>query len=110
MIVLKQEHRKKPFRLSLGDKVYCVGGGFTVKKTPPALPLSLSECTQEEYQYLYDNGFSYLFDVQQDEVVKENESVELETETAAETNTEIEADEPTKSKSRTKHRTDKSAT
>jgi hypothetical protein len=102
MIVLKSEHRAKPFRLHLGNKVYCVGGGFTVKKAPPALPLSLDECTQEDYRYLYDNGFANLFEVIQPEVKEADVKDEQETNEAKE-------DEFTESKSRAKHRANKSA-
>lgn len=110
MIVLKSVHKVNPFRLNLGGKVYCVGGGFTVRKTPPALPLSLNECTQEEYQYLYDNGYQYLFDVVTPEIIETVAEVETvyTDNTEAETNTEKVEDEP-KLKSGAKHRVTKSA-
>lgn len=38
-------------------KKYALGGDVHIERTPPKLPETIKECTQEEYEFLYKLGF-----------------------------------------------------
>jgi hypothetical protein len=60
---------KNPVHFRFNGKKYALGGAITIVLDAPLLPITYPESTQEEMQYLFDNGWSKLF-----RVVESNEN------------------------------------
>lgn len=92
---VKAQFKEKPCVIWL-EKPYAIGGDVELKATPPKLGKVVSECTDKEYEYLYNLGYIRFFDLEpakvkatkKDKVVKDeselnNKGVGLEDDTAA---------------------------
>jgi len=78
MIKVKDKYKSLPVHKELNGKRVAIGGDITVNQTPPALPKTIKECTEIEYQELYDNGFTLFFDLVEDKAKQINKKVKKE--------------------------------
>lgn len=60
---------KNPVHFRFNGKKYALGGAITIVLDAPSLPITYPESTQEDMQYLFNNGWSKLF-----RVVESNEN------------------------------------
>jgi hypothetical protein len=60
---------KNPVHFRFNGKKYALGGAITIVLDAPLLPITYPESTQDEMQYLFDNGWAKLF-----RVVESNET------------------------------------
>jgi hypothetical protein len=60
---VKAQFKEKPCVIWL-DKPYAIGGDVELKATPPKLGKVVSECTDKEYEYLYNLGYIRFFDLE----------------------------------------------
>jgi len=63
MIQVKDKYKSLPVHKELNGKRVAIGGDITLHQTPPALPKIIKECTESEYQELYDSGAIFFFDL-----------------------------------------------
>lgn len=63
MIQVKDKFKSLPVHRELNGKRVAIGGDIILPQTPPKLPKTIKECTEAEYQQLYDSGYTLFFDL-----------------------------------------------
>jgi len=80
MIQVKDKYKSLPVHKELNGKRVAIGGDITINQTPPALPKIIKECTESEYQELYDSGLTLFFDLVENKAKQTNKKAKKEVE------------------------------
>jgi len=80
MIQVKDKYKSLPVHRELNGKRVAIGGDITVNQTPPKLPKIIKECTESEYQQLYDSGLTFFFDLVENKAKPNNKKVKKDVE------------------------------